>query len=204
MNCVWYEKHELGKIDKEVFEQHLKTCPVCQKTVSADERVANLARTEEPAPLSPWLGTRIEAALEEERERAEKVRLAWWGRAVPALRFAVVLFVGVVLGVALWPRLNGVDAKLLADSALERVERRERAYVDAIAELEERVQPKLARMDVDLMLLYRDRLETIDAQIAQCREALEENPASAHIRRYMLAALQDKKETLRELLSSRG
>ena len=204
MNCAWYEKHELGKIDEAAFKEHLKACPACQKTVLADARLVDLARMEEPAPLSPWLWTRIEAALEKEGKRSEKPRIAIWRRAVPALRFAAVLFVGVALGVALWPRLNTGDAKLLADSALERVERREQAYVNAIAELEERVQPKLAQMDVDLMLLYRDRLETIDAQIAQCREALEENPANAHIRRYMLAALQDKKETLRELLSSRG
>ena len=57
-------------------------------------------------------------------------------------------------------------------------------------------------MNVELMLLYRDRLETIDDQIEQCREALSENPANAHIRRYMLAALQDKKETLKELLET--
>jgi hypothetical protein len=54
------------------------------------------------------------------------------------------------------------------------------------------------------MLLYRDRLETIDAQIARCQEALAENPSNAHIRRYLLAALQDKKETLRELAQLAG
>jgi hypothetical protein len=47
-----------------------------------------------------------------------------------------------------------------------------------------------------MMALYRERLETIDAQIERCRRALELNPASAHIRRYMLAALQDKTLTL--------
>jgi hypothetical protein len=52
-----------------------------------------------------------------------------------------------------------------------------------------------------MMLLYRDKLETIDAQIERCKEALALNPASAHIRRYLLAALQDKKGTLAELLS---
>jgi hypothetical protein len=60
----------------------------------------------------------------------------------------------------------------------------------------------MADMNLELMLLYRDRLETIDDQIEQCREALSENPGNAHIRRYMLAALQDKKQTLKELLES--
>jgi hypothetical protein len=61
----------------------------------------------------------------------------------------------------------------------------------------------MANMNIELMLLYRDRLETIDDQIDRCREALLENPANTHIRRYMLAALQDKKDTLTELAALR-
>jgi len=52
-----------------------------------------------------------------------------------------------------------------------------------------------------MMLLYREKLETIDAQIERCQEALAANPANAHIRRYLLAALQDKKAALADLLS---
>jgi hypothetical protein len=73
----------------------------------------------------------------------------------------------------------------------------------AIEELEKQTIPRMASMNIELMLLYRDRLETIDDQIKRCREALSENPANTHIRRYMLAALQDKKETLMELASRR-
>ena len=61
-------------------------------------------------------------------------------------------------------------------------------------------KPKFSQLDFELMLLYQDRLETIDSQIERCKDALENNPANAHIRRYLLAALQDKKEMLREIL----
>ncbi len=52
------------------------------------------------------------------------------------------------------------------------------------------------------MSLYRDKLAVIDGQIEKCQEALERNPGNAHIRRYFLAALQDKKQTLAEALGS--
>jgi len=47
-----------------------------------------------------------------------------------------------------------------------------------------------------------DKLAVIDGQIEKCQEALERNPGNAHIRRYFLAALQDKKQTLAEALGS--
>jgi len=59
----------------------------------------------------------------------------------------------------------------------------------------------MAGLDLELDSLYRDRLGTIDAQIARCREALKSNPANAHIRRYLMAALRDKRETLTEVLN---
>ena len=108
----------------------------------------------------------------------------------------------VTLGVMMWTKSQREPSasKLLAQSALERVERQERAYLKAIEDLEKMVQPRMSRMDVELALLYRDKLETIDTQIQRCREALADNPANAHIRRYMLAALQEKTKTLREIM----
>ncbi len=97
-------------------------------------------------------------------------------------------------------KTEGQESGLLAGSALERVEKLEREYVQAIRELEKEATPHMAQLDMELMLLYRDRLETIDAQIERCQEALETNPANAHIRRYLLTALQDKKETLVEIV----
>jgi len=58
----------------------------------------------------------------------------------------------------------------------------------------------MAELDLELMLLYRDRLEIIDQQIVECKEALSSNSGNAHIRRYMLAAFQEKKNTLRDIM----
>jgi len=84
------------------------------------------------------------------------------------------------------------------------VERAERSYSRAIDELEALARPRLAALDPDRMFLYRDRLGIIDEQIEQCRAELAGNPANAHVRRYLLAALQDKKKTLEALLPEYG
>jgi len=202
MRCDRYEEYELGKIGEEDFRQHLERCSICQKRAEEDARLMGLAKSLKQPVNAPWLWTRIQSRLEEEQRRAEKPGIRFLGKAVPVLRFAVVLVVGIALGVVFWPRSENGESRLLADSSIEKVEKREKAYMDAIVELEKKAQPKMAEMDIELALLYRDRLETIDAQIERCKEALVENPANAHIRRYMLTALQDKKETLKEILQT--
>ncbi len=111
----------------------------------------------------------------------------------------------VAVGLAAWFLFirpsPGTGSGLMADAALARVETEEREYAAAIEALEAKAGPKLAEMDFSLMALYRDRLETIDAQIERCREAIDRNPWNAHIRKYMLAALQDKRNTLGMVLA---
>ena len=90
---------------------------------------------------------------------------------------------------------------LLTEQALKRVKHLEQAYSDSINQLEMVVQPKMKLVNVELALRYRDRLEIIDDQIKLCKEELMSNPTNTHIRRYLLAALKDKKETLAEIQS---
>lgn len=200
MSCDRFEAFELGRIDADAFQEHLKGCTDCQ--VAAAEDTALMTRIQElKEPVeSPWLWSRIEAHLDEEKARKTHARFTVTARMKPVIRFASVLVLGVVIGMVIIRGPGLRDVNLLTSASLKKIERREQAYVRAINALEEKADVQMAGMDVELMLLYRDRLETVEAQIAQCREALEENPGNAHIRHYMLAALRDKKETLEELL----
>jgi len=201
MNCEFYQKHELGEIDENEFSQHLTTCSECQKLVEQDARILTLAQNLQKPVASPLLWAKIENALRAEQQRNRRYwRFSWPEQKWTLLRMAAVLLISIGLGSYLIFKPKPTKSRLLAGAALEQVEKNERAYAEAIAELERAALPQMAKLDVELMLLYRDRLETIDAQIARCKEALAENPSNAHIRRYLLAALQDKKETLRELM----
>lgn len=205
MSCKAYRQFELGEMEETVFNRHAPSCAECQRLLAQDAQLLTLAKSLQPPVASLLLWAKIENTL---RAEQQKRRPAWlealhehkW----TLLRMAAVLLVTVGLGSYFLFKPKPSTSRLLAGAALEQVEKKEREYAAAIAELERVALPQMAKMDVDLMLLYRDRLETIEAQILRCKEALATNPANAHIRRYLLAALQDKKDTLKELVDLGG
>ncbi|MBN2415090.1 hypothetical protein JXO52_04575 [bacterium] len=195
MHCPTYDAYDTGTLSEEEFHLHARQCGVCRELIRQDERLLRAAASlQEPVDTAGvWPG--IEARLLQERRAAAASR----SRTTWILRVAAVLVCGVVLTRLLapgWP----APPDLLPRTALAEVEQAEQAYAQAISRLEREAAPVLESMDTELALLYRDKLETIDIQISRCRNALQENPGNTHIRRYMLAALQDKKETLREVV----
>jgi hypothetical protein len=205
MSCDWFEKYDLGKIREETFRSHLEACADCRENVRRDEELFSQARFLKSRVEAPYLWTRIEHSLREEQQKSRfrgYVRILRWPKVFVPLS-AVLLFV-LCAGLFFWLRPGLKESGLLTDSAVRRVERRERRYERSIQRLERDVIPQMAGLSLDLTLLYRDKLETIDEQITSCKEALAENPGNAHIRRYMLAAFQDKRETLREILKAKN
>lgn len=203
MSCQKFKKYEFGKLSQSEFQKHLKTCAACQERMKQDTRLLSLAKSLKKPVESPHLWDRIEESLREEKRKGKRseVKDVRWSliRLLPVTAAALLI---ISVGFYFVLKTETGKSGILTESALAKIEKKEREYIEAIEELEERTLPKMADMNLELMLLYRDRLETIDDQIEQCREALSENPGNAHIRRYMLAALQDKKQTLKELLES--
>jgi hypothetical protein len=201
MMCEFYQRHELGELDPEPFQAHLRECAHCQQLVKQDEKLLTLAKSLNQPLRSPLLWGKIENQIRgTESQSKRKIMLA--GQWSPLWRLAAVVLIslGVGLGGYFYFKTDDIESQnILAANALKRVESVEQEYVNAIAELETVASTQMAQMDIELALLYRDRLATIDAQIQRCREALAENPGNAHIRRYLLAALQDKKQTLSEV-----
>ena len=203
MSCKRFKKYEFGTLDESEFQKHLKTCVSCQERASQDKKLMFLAKALKKPVESPHLWDRIEESLRKEQLKgisSDKKKFRWSSLRLLPASVAILLVISIGFYFLLKPETG--KSGLLTESALAKVEKKERDYVEAIEELEEIAIPRMADMNVELMRLYKDRLETIDDQIEQCREALSENPANAHIRRYMLAALQDKKETLKELLET--
>jgi hypothetical protein len=124
-----------------------------------------------------------------------------------ARRWPVLISAGAALVVLVALGIHGfrkpfVPSEILTREALARVEHTEKEYLSAIESLERQARPRIAAMDFRDMSLYKDKLAVIDAQIGKCREALASNPGNAYIRRYLLAALQDKRQTLADALGS--
>jgi hypothetical protein len=205
MTCDFYRQHEMGEIDDPVFDRHVLNCTDCQNLVTQDAQLLAQAKRLKQPLAAPLLWAKIENTLRAEQRHGRGDWLeAFHANKLAILRLAAMVILAVGAGAYFFSRPEPREPRLLAGAALQKVEEKEREHAAAIAELERLAQPQLTKLDVDLMLLYRDRLETIDAQIARCKEALASNPANAHIRRYLLAALQDKQQTLQELVASRS
>ena len=198
MNCDFYEKYEIGQIEESLFSDHLKKCSFCKYQISEDKKLLELSQSIKQPFEASNLWDKIELSLVNEKNKVEKS----WREYFPMFRIAAVLILVFGITVIFLNRNNFQESKLLANSVLEKVEQNEKKLEDSISELEKLALQKLSEMNLELMFLYRDRLETIETQIVQCKEMLTENPANAHLRRYLLAAYQDKKETLDELMNN--
>ncbi len=213
MSCKELERYDRCEIDEAEFMRHAESCPVCRQALQLDEEVISLAKSLRQPVEAPHLWSRIEEVLRKEKDEEQRLvtkpqveekqksrRFPFRWRFTWIVPVAAVLL--VVFGIVVYFGLKNPapSSGLLARKALARVEKKEREYRKAIQELEKQALPQMADLNLDFVFLYRTRLETIDAQIEQCREALALNPANAHIRRYLIAALQEKKETLAEIL----
>lgn len=196
MTCKHLDRFNEGKMEDADFRRHAAGCPICQEALKLDEEIMSAASSLRQHIEAPGLWSRIEEAIQEDQGRFS---LRW--RLLKFIPAACILTIILGLGVYIGLKIQAPSSGLLARKALARVEQKEQEYLRAIQDLEKQVIPKMADMDLKLVFLYRDRLETIDAQIEQCREALASNPANAHIRRYLMMALHDKKQTLTEVLN---
>jgi len=201
MKCDKFEKYELGELEETAFQEHKRSCYSCSNRIKEDIRLMSQVKDIKKPLEAPLLWEKIEIRLKREAQTHKRTVSVF--KLENIFRYsAIAASLLIIIGLSLYllSKRTTEYSGLLARSALEKIENREKGYMQAISELEKIVQPKMASMDIELMLLYKDRLETIDAQIVQCKEALAGNPANSHIRKYLLAALQDKKETLKEIV----
>jgi hypothetical protein len=221
MKCRNYEAYESGRLTAAEFEEHARGCAECAALAALDARLdAEVRALREPVTSgSAALWERIEASLAAEKAETEAPKAVAARDGVPALRRLLTSLLGRIPRQVLVPaglttllllagaaafllRVQASSSGLLAQRALAQVELKEREYTEAIGALEKLAGPRIEAMDLQMMSLYRDKLAAIDAQIQRCREALASNPANAHIRSYLLAALRDKRQTLADVLGT--
>jgi hypothetical protein len=89
--------------------------------------------------------------------------------------------------------------RLLSEDALAAIERSEAQYIQAIDELTRVAAPRLDMPDSPLLVNLGERLEIIDAAIAEYRAEIARNRFNAHLRRQLLWAYQEKRRTLEQI-----
>jgi anti-sigma factor RsiW len=78
------------------LEEHLAVCPSCQQKLAGEQKVVDLIQSEAPRfTASPFLKTRIQAALREEKSSSTSV--PWWKHFSPARTYSGLAGAAAVL-----------------------------------------------------------------------------------------------------------
>jgi hypothetical protein len=183
-------------------EQHLTTCDVCASRVQRMRTVvaqaATLPRTM-PAPAGEWQN--IRARL---RPSGSSVMSSpWWTRrgALLAAGLALVitssgltvLFVGGGRDVATQPASPAATAAPLTP----RLAALEHEYATVTRDLERELAERKHALTPETIAAVERSLRTIEAAIAEAREALARDPGSETLARLLVAGHDQKVELLR-------
>jgi hypothetical protein len=176
---------------------HAAGCDPCAKSLAAWNDIGAVAKSLQTTWQNDMLWPRIDRALREDRRR----RPARWLWQVAA---AIVVIVG--LGGTMMYALRvqthdaAFDRDILRLSALDEVERAERAHVEAIGRLEKLAEARLEDAETPVMVSYKEKLMLLDDAIAECEANIERNRQNAHLRKQLLAMYSDKQQTLMDVL----
>ena len=181
-----------------------------------DDELSAIARSLHREWDSPRLWSSIaagilahELAIEAGLERPS--RAPFWNGRWQALAAAAVI--AITLAPTSWlgwrwfmlgPRPDPATAEqrrqaLLTEDALGAIERSEQQYTRAIDDLTRLAAPRLDMPDSPLLVNLRERLEVIDAAIAEYRAEIARNRFNAHLRQQLLWIYQEKRRTLEQV-----
>ncbi|HSP14305.1 MAG TPA: hypothetical protein VLV78_06110 [Thermoanaerobaculia bacterium] len=191
------------QIDKLLLEgnleeaaRHAAGCEACRETLAVWNDIGETARGLRADWQSDMLLPRIKRELADEK-RAHLTSTLW--------RVAAVLVLTAGIGGGSWYGVHAhqraeFDRTILRVSALDQVERAERAHVDAIEQLEKVAEPKLESTGSPLMVSYKEKLMVLDDAIAECQTNIDRNRQNAHLRKQLLAIYNEKQKTLQDVL----
>jgi len=195
MNCQQYELWAMSNLSDPEFAAHRKTCPECQSAYKIDEQLMASAANLNTNIRIPDQWPAIENEIHRIKSRNKRLKLIRYSLIAAASLLVIFTFFFQ------WSEpVDITQERILDRTALEYVKSAEETYLQALESLEARAENRLQNTDDQLTSLYKQKLDVIDQQIKRCRNALEYNPANAHIRRFLLAALETKQNTLYEII----
>ena len=186
------------------LERHLASCGECRALLEDLRAIAgDAAKLDAPEPSDRvWKGIRAglaAAELKPAREGLDPARRPLFGFSLPALRYAGVAALAVVLvvsGVVIGTRLGRQELPSGPDAGekytLAKLDEAERYYQQAIKSLSEAFTSEKGALAPQVAELFDRNLSVIDATIQACRRAVLEEPDDLELRNYLLAAYTQK------------
>lgn len=195
---------ELAARESARLERHLAACEDC-RVLGEDLRriVAGAAKLETPEPSDRvWLNIRaglVGESAGRAGERSGGLRRPAFGPGLPALRYAGVAAVALVLvvtGVVAGRRLGRGPAPLGPEArekyTLAKLDEAERYYQQAIKSLGEAFTAEKGTLSPQVAEFFDRNLSVVDATIQACRRAVLDEPEDLEARNYLLAAYTKK------------
>lgn len=198
MNCAQLDDllFDGSPLAMETAARHAEHCDACAEKLAAWNEISDTARSLHTTWQSDLLWPRIERSLRHER-RSPSRRL--WQIAASVI-LVVALGATMFYALRVQTRDAAFDRDILRVSALDEVERAERAHTNAIRALEKVAEPKLDAAETPLMVSYKEKLMLLDDAIAECETLIERNRQNAHLRSQLLAMYSEKQQTLQDVL----
>ena len=196
MQCNKFEDYLNDKLDFGQLQDHVTSCDSCRKAFEIDTRIMDHSKILNNKLEIPDLWPSIERGI----QKKKPVILKFSTRSRLILTAAAAFLLITAVWVFISKQNDNRYDRILTQQAFEKVIEAEEKYLDAIQNMEDLAYQQLDDTTIQLAQLYRNKLSLIDRQIQNCQSALESNPANSHIRKYLMAALQDKQQTLEEIL----
>lgn len=186
---------EGDRFSLEVAARHAQSCDACMQKLAGWNEISDTARDLHATWDNDLLWPRIERAIRNEH-RSTRTRV--W-------QIAAALLLLASLGATVWiaqRRMHAADfdQDILKLSAVNEVERAEKAHIDAINRLETLAASKLDQPSTPLMVSYKEKLMMLDDAIAECQNAIDKNRQNAYLRTQLLTMYSEKQRTLQDVL----
>lgn len=180
---------------------HAQGCPECRAALEAWDAIATLAPSLRRSWQSPELLPRIQQALAKQSTRL--VTPVWrYGLLAASVILAATL--GINLRRPPDAPIDEAERQLLTERAMAAVERSEADYIGSIDRLAKLAEPLIERPGSPLLANYREKLQILDAAIAECRAQIERNRFNAHLRHELLSVYREKQRTLEKLMQEKS
>jgi hypothetical protein len=173
-------------------ETHAAQCRSCREKLDAWNDISVTAKSMHVTWQNDMLWPRIQRSL--------KPTYQWMRIAA-----AIIVTIGLSTGVFYAMHIRTVhekafDQAILRTTALDDVERAEKAHVAAIDKLEKLAAPKLDEPQTPILVSYKEKLMLLDDAIAECQTNIDQNRHNAQVRKQLLAMYSEKQKTLQDVL----
>jgi hypothetical protein len=202
---------DLLRDDESAARTHAAGCDSCRERLAAWDQILQLAPQLARDWPTPGLWRRIEGALAAEARRPRVVAFPErWRPLALAASLALIAAAGYVVlqqraqSQSERAQLEELERKLLTERAVAAVERSETDYVASIDALAKLAAARLERPASPLLASYREKLQILDAAIADCRAQIERNRFNAHLRGELLSIYREKQRTLQMLMEEKS